>query len=153
MSEVILARHRNTEYTVRCEINGNEKKYTWKGSKGNKVDRKKVPQEVVDWLNMSTVCFNKGNLVIEGDDDNSNQLKDEIADRNSYDNNTHSREDVEKILKGNYKAMEKELKNITVDDEKRFVLDIALEMQDELTGGKQTQIAEWAGLDKDILFD
>lgn len=153
MADVKVARYRNSEYIVRCEIDGNQKVYTWKGSRNGKHDIKKVPQEVVDWLNMNSQCLSQGALVIVDNTEESKQLKDEIADRDSYDKNTHSHEEIVKILKGNYKKMEKELSEITVDDEKRFVIDVANELKDELTGGKQNFISEWAGIEKDILFD
>lgn len=152
MADVILARYRNSDYTVRCEIDGAEKRYTWKGSQGNKVDKKKVPQEVVDWLNMNTICFSKGALVVEGDKEVTEEIIEEFADKEEYENNTHSFDEIAKILKGNYKRMEKELKNITVDDEKRFVVDVSKEIQDELTAGKLKFVAEWYGQEYDILF-
>ncbi|WP_405101435.1 hypothetical protein [Oceanobacillus sp. FSL H7-0719] len=153
MTEVILARYRNSDYTVRCEINGSEKKYTWKGSNGKKIDKKKVPQEVVDWLNMNTVCFSKGKLVIEGKKEDVDKQKEEMTDPDLYDKNTHTREEIEKALTGHHKTLEKLLNDVTVDDEKRFVTDIAVELQDKLTGANQTRIAEWAGIEKEILFN
>lgn len=152
MSEIILARYRNTKYTVRCEVNGNVKRYEWAGSKGKKIDRKKVPKDVADWLTMNTVCFDKGALVIEGDQELTKDLKADIVDKESYDKNTHTQEDVEKILRGNYKKLEKELNEITVQDEKKFVVDVAKDIKDDLTGGKQKLIAEWYGQEVDILF-
>lgn len=153
MDNVILARYRNTDYTVKCEINGNMKKYTWKGSNGKKVDKKLVPQELVDWLNMNTLCFTKGKLVIEGTDESVKRIKDEMSDQEEYEKNTHSREEIVEALKGHHKSLEKFLDGITVDDEKRFVADIAVELKDDLTGATQTRVAEFAGTDKDILFD
>lgn len=152
MADVILARYRNSDYIVRCEIDGVQKKYTWKGSKGNKIDRKKVPQSVVDWLIMNTVCFSKGALVVEGDKKTIEEIVEEFSDKEEYESNTHSYEEIVKILKGHHKTMEKELKKITVDDEKRFIVDVAKEIQDELTAGKLKFIAEWYGQEYDILF-
>ncbi len=152
MSDVILARYRNSDYVVRCEIDGNTKRYEWKGSKGNKATRKKVPQAVVDWINLNSECFNKGALVIEGNDETAKELKEEIADKESYENNTHSYDEIVKILKGNTNTMKKKLEAITQDDEKRYVVDIAKEMKDDLTGGKQKFLAEWYGRDVDVLF-
>ncbi len=153
MANVTLARYRNTDYTVRCEIDGSMKKYTWKGSKGNKVDKKKVPQEVVDWLNMNTQCFNKGKLVLESQGKVADSLKDDFADPDTYNANTNSREEIVEALQGHHKTLEKFLSEITVDDEKRFIIDIAVEIKDELTGAAQNRISEFAGIDRDILFD
>lgn len=153
MTNVTLARYRNTDYTVRCEIDGNMKQYTWKGSKGNKVDKKKVPQEVVDWLNMNTQCFNKGKLVLEGEGKVTALLKEDFAEPKAYEANTNSREEIVKALQGHHKTLEKFLSEITVDDERRFIIDVAVEIKDELTGAVQNRISEFAGIDRDILFD
>lgn len=153
MANVTLARYRNTDYTVRCEINGNMKKYTWKGSKGNKIDKKQVPQEVVDWLNMNTQCFNKGKLVVEGEGKLAASLRDDFAEPEVYEANTNSREDIQEALLGHHKTLEKFLSEITVDDEKRFVIDVAVELKDQLTGATQNRISEFAGIERDILFD
>lgn len=153
MANVTLARYRNTDYTVRCEIDGNMKQYTWKGSQGNKVDKKKVPQEVVDWLNMNTQCFSKGKLVLEGEGKVATSLKEDFAEPEIYEANTNSREEILEALQGHHKTLEKFLSEITVDDEKRFIIDVAVEIKDELTGATQNRIAEFAGVDRDILFD
>lgn len=152
MANVTLARYRNSDYIVRCEIDGAMKTYSWKGSRGNVVDKKKVPQEVIDWLNMNTVCFTSGSLVIEGKPEETKEIIEDFADKEAYESNTHSHDEIVTLLKGNFKKLEKELKAITVDDEKRFVVDVAKELKDELTGGKQKLIAEWYGQAQDILF-
>lgn len=153
MSKITLARYRNSDYIVRCEIDGVEKRYTWKGSRGNVVDRKTVPTDVVEWLNLNTECFNKGALVVEGKDKDVEALKEDFEDVDNYDNNTHTYEEIKKILTGHHMTMQKKLKDITVEDEKRFVVDVAKEIQDDLAGGKQKFIAEWYGSETDILFD
>lgn len=153
MSKITLARYRNTDYIVRCTVGGREERYMWKGSRHNLYDKQNVPKEVVDWLNMNTDCFNNGSLVIESNDKDSEEVKGEIADVESYTNNTLKREEIEELLMGHWKRLESSLKDITVDEEKRFVLDIARELQDDLTGGKQKAIAEWYGQEVEALFE
>ncbi|MBD1379210.1 hypothetical protein [Metabacillus arenae] len=148
-----LARYRNTSYFARCFLSGGEKQYTWTGAKGNRIDIKEVPQEVFDYLSMNSQCFDNGELVIVEDTEESKQAKEHIADIESYENNTHTKEEIEKILKGNFPKMKKELNDITVDSEKQFVLSVAQEMQDELAKGKIDFLAEWLGIDSAILFD
>lgn len=155
MSEKVkLARYRNTPYYVRYPSdNGRDSQFTWTGAKGNRFDVKPVPREVVDYLTMNSVCFDKGELVIIDDDESSKEAKETIADKESYEKNTHTKEEVEKLLKGNFKKLEKELKNITVDSEKEFIVNVAQDMKKDLTAGKLDLIADWVGTKSDILFD
>lgn len=148
-----LARYRNSDYIVRCEIDGNKKVYQWKGSKGKKFDQKSVPEAVIDWLNMNTQALSNGELVILEDNEDTKRLKDDIVEKERYEQNTHTREDIEKVLKGNFPKMKKKLNEITVDGEKQFILDVAEELKDDLPNGKTKFIAEWAGVEHDILFD
>lgn len=148
-----LARYRTTPYVVNYRTSGGTKRYEWSGSKGTKHDIKRVPEEVVDWLSMNTRCFKNGQLVIIEEDEVTKDLVDNIVDREEYENNTHTKEEVLKILQGNYKKMEKELGEITSPDEKKFVVDVAKEIAEDLTAGKQKMLAEWVGISKDLLFD
>lgn len=148
-----LARYRNTNYFVRCPLSGGEKQYTWTGAKGTKVDIKEVPEDVFDYLTMNSRCFDNGELVIVQDSEGSKEALENIADIESYENNTHSKDEIEKILKGNFPKMKKSLSEITVDSEKQFVLSVAQEMADELAKGKIDFLAEWMNVDADILFD
>jgi hypothetical protein len=154
MGETVkLGRYRNTSYFVRCDINGFERQYTWSGAKGNRIDIKDIPREVVDYLTMNSLCFDKGELVFVEEDDKVKEIKNGIADKESYDNNTHTKEQIEKILSGNFMKMKKELSDITVDSEKQFILGVAQEMQDDLAKGKIDFLAEWMGIDSSVLFD
>ncbi|MCA1025675.1 hypothetical protein LCM23_06195 [Cytobacillus kochii] len=153
MDKVKLARHRNTSYFVRYDADGSNKQWTWAGSKNGRIDTKEVPREVVDWLQMNSVCFDKGELVIVGDAKDISELKDGISDIEAYESNTHSNEDIEKLLNGNINKMKSELKKITVDSEKQFVVEVATHLRDSLTKGKLDFIAEWMGTDSSILFD
>lgn len=154
MSEKIkLARYRRTPYFVRCEVGGSEKQYTWNGSRGDRVDTKDIPREVVDYLTMNTRCFDQGELVIVEDKEKIDEIKDGIADKDAYEKHIHSREEIEKILKSSLPKMKKSLDEIEIDSEKQFVIDVAQEMSDDLPTGKVKALAEWMGVEKDILFD
>ncbi len=150
---VKLARYRNNGYFVRAFTTNGEKQYSWAGAKKGKIDTKEVPEEVYDYLTMNSVCFDKGELVVVDENENAEELKQAIVDRESYDKNTHSKEEIEKILKGNFPKMKKALNDIDSDSEKQFVVSIAQEMSDDLAKGKIDFIAEWMGTDADILFD
>jgi len=102
---------------------------------------------------MNTACFDKGQLVIQEDDVIVNEIKDTITEVDTYENNTNTKEDIEKLLGGNINKLKAELKKITVDSEKQFVIDIASDMKENLTKGKLDALAEWMGVSADILFD
>lgn len=150
---VKLARYRKTDYFVRAFTSNGEKQYTWTGTKGNKVDVKEVPNEVYEYLAMNSICFDNGELVLVDDNENIEELKNSISDRESYDKNTHTKDEIEKILKGNFPKMKKSLNDITVNSEKHFVLSVAKEMADDLAKGKVDFLAEWMGIEASILFD
>jgi hypothetical protein len=154
MSEKVkLARYRNTSYFV-GSIDGSNVQYTWNGSRNGKAEIKEVPRDVVNWLTMNSICFDKGELVILEDDKQAvEEIKDSIVEREAYDNNTHTQEEIKKLLEGNINKMKAELKKITVDSEKQFVIEVANELKDELTKGKLDFLAGFMGVDSSILFD
>lgn len=93
---------------------------------------------------MSTTCLSKGSLVVVEDKD-----KEELnytTDLEQLTNNVHTREEIEKILTGNYKAMEKKLNEITSVDEKKFVLEVAKELKID-SSTKRAFIVKWAGIE------
>ena len=156
MTEKIkLARYRSTSYFVGYTGDGGHKQYTWAGSKNGKADIKEVPKEVVEWLTMNSVCFDKGELVIVDEDDSTKQIKESIVDAEAYTNNTHTKEEISKMIKtGNIAQMKNKLEKITVDSEKQFVIDVASEFSDDIPAGKLKALAEWMGVeDPSLLFD
>lgn len=154
MSEKVkLARYRNTSYFVRYDADGSNRQFTWNGSKNGKAEIKEVPREVVEWLSMNSICFDKGELVIIEEDEKAKEIKDGIVEIETYENNTHTQEEIEKILNGNINKMKAELKKITVDSEKQFVIEVASSFKDDLTKGKLDFLAEWMGIDSSILFE
>ena len=151
MSKIKIARYRTSPYIVNHITDGGTKVYSWSGSKGNKVDIKEIPEEVIDRLMMESVCFREGELVIIEEDEKAKELVSNIDDLEEYRNNTHSKEEVVKILEGNYKKMEAELNKITNKDEKKFIIDVAKEIKVD-SNAKLTILANWFGVKRDILF-
>ncbi|QWU14432.1 hypothetical protein SAMN04487895_101744 [Paenibacillus sophorae] len=154
MEKIIkVARYRNTPYVFNFIGNGGTKRYEWSGSKGNKFDTKQLPEEAVDWLMMNSECFRKGELVIIEDSEESKEIIENLGgDLDEYKSNIHTKEEILKILQGNYMKMQKELFEITVASEKKFVIDIAKEIGDDLSGGKLKFLAEWMDIPQDVLF-
>lgn len=150
-NEIKIARYRTTPYHVNYNMNGLLKSYTWAGSKGTKVDVKSIPQEVVDYLLMNSVCFKEGELAIIEDTEEAKEVVSYIEDVEEYRNNTHSKEDAIKILEGNFSKMKSELGKITNKGEKKFFIDTAKEIKLD-SNAKLKFLAEWYGVKQDILF-
>jgi len=146
MNEMVkLARYRTGEYTV----NYDGKRYYWVGSKNGITNIVPIPKEAYDWLLIGTRAISSGELV---------PVEDEAKEQLSYTEdveevmkNIHTEEEVEKILTGNYKAMEKQLKEITNQDEKDFVLQVAKKIKID-SSTKRQFIVDWVGI-KDFSTD
>ena len=145
MEKVILARYKNTDYTVNYE----NKRYVWYGSKGNIVIKKEVPMEVYEWLTMNTLALKNGELVLDNSNENIKELKENIYEIEEYEANSISKEEIAKLLNGNFKKMESELNKIEADSTKRFVLEVAREIGLE-SSAKQRFIKEWLGTELTI---
>lgn len=146
MEEMIkLKRNRTTSYTVNYPTmsGGKPKTFKWAGSKGKQTSIVNVPMEVFDWLTLNTACFKNAELVVVEDSDSAKEAVDMIPDVEDYKANAHSKEDIITLLKGNFPKMKKELKTITSSSEKRFVLDVADEIRDELINSKTDFLEEW----------
>ena len=152
MSEKMInvSRYRDSEYTINYDMNGRLLTYRWAGSQGNKIDTKPVPDHVVDWLVMSTSAISNGSLVIEKDE-LSKEIIENIGYEDEIKNVVHTREEVEKILGGAINKMKSELKKITNQTEKDFVINVAQDMKIDSVG-KRDFLAEWMGLDVNMLF-
>lgn len=146
-----IARHRAFPYVVNYITNGGTKTYTWSGTKGNKVDIKEIPEEVVDYLLMNSSCFTRGELVIIEDTPEAKELVENIDDVEEYKNNSQSKEEIVKFLEGNFNKMKSELNKITVKDQKKFIIDVAKEIKLD-SNSKLKFISEWYGVSQDILF-
>lgn len=151
MTNIKIARYRVAPYTVNFTTNGGIKSYTWSGSKGKKVDIKAIPEEIVEWLNMNSVCFREGELVIIEDSEEAKELVSNIDELEEYKTNAISKEDAVKLLEGNINKMKAELKKITNKDTKKYIIDIAKEIKLD-SNAKLTFLAEWFEIKKDILF-
>ena len=145
MEKVTLLRHRGTEYVVNYE----NKKYVWPPSKGNVVSKKDVPMDVYEWLTSYTTAFRFGELVLDKTNENIDELKEHIYEIEDYEVNSISKDEIKKILEGNFKKMESELNKIKLDSTKRFVLDVAKETKIE-SAAKQRFIKEWLGTELTI---
>lgn len=145
-----VSRYRTGEYTVNYNTNNRTMTYKWAGCQPNKIDTKEIPSYVVDWLTMNTKAFVNGNLVIEEDENSEEYLKN-IDDTENYKDNIHTREEIEKILTGNFNKMKSELNKITNQSEKDFVISIAQEIKIDSTS-KREFLAEWTGISVEMLF-
>lgn len=149
---VIVARYRPTDYIVNYTGNdGNKKRYVWSGSKKDRVDKKPIPKYIIDDLTMTSNCFNDGELVII-DEKDKKSITEGIDDVEKYENNTNSKEDIVKTLNKSITQMKKDLKKITVNSEKQFVIQVAKEIELD-SKGKLKFLAEWIGVKEELLFD
>lgn len=146
-----VARYRNSPYTVNYITNGGLKTYQWAPSKHNKTDIKDMPIEVVDWLLMNSVTFSQGELVIVEETEDAKEVISNIDDTEKYENNTHSRDEIVKLLEGNFMKMKSELGKVTVLQEKQYIVDIAKEINLD-SSSKQKFLAEWLDVPFDVLF-
>lgn len=150
---VKLARNRNTAYFVRCPLAGGEKQYTWARARNGKTDVHEVPQEVFDYLTLNSRCFDEGELeIVEESDEKLKELKGNLGDPESYENNTHKEDEIEKLLKGNFPKMKSALNAITSDSEKQFVISVAKKIASGLAKGKIDFLSQWMNVESDILF-
>jgi hypothetical protein len=145
---VKVARYRSLPYKINFEVNGGGRKvYKWEGSTSKKKSIVELPQEVVEWLATSTRSFKDGELVIIEDTDTL-ELIDDIEE---YRNNTHSREDIDKLMKRSTSVIKKELEKVTNSGEKRFIINVVKELNVD-SASKRKVLAEWAGTSIDF-FD
>jgi hypothetical protein len=149
--KIKLARYRSIPYVVNYSGSGSEKRYEWMGAKGNKIDIKEVPVEMVEWLSLQTICLEKGELVVIEDSEEAKEVL-EGVDKENYKNNTHTEEEILKLLSGNFMKMKTELGKISVDSERKFVLTVAKSIKEDLTTGKVKFLADWAGIPQEVLF-
>lgn len=150
--QIILERHRPTPYVVNFE----NKRYEWLGAKNGVPSSKKVSREVYDFIAMGSSALESGKLVLSKKMDKvyTEELKEEIADVEKYENNALTKEEIEKMLKGNLKAMEKAFSEIEDFGTKQFIYKIAKELKIENVN-KQKMIKDLIGSELSIeeLFD
>lgn len=140
MEKVILERHKQGEYVVNFE----NKSYVWAGSKGKTISKKTIPFSVYEYLTMFTSCFTNGELVLQVNTNEEKELMEDFYGKEEYEANALKKDDVIKLLQGNLKKMESELKKITSETTKKFVIDVAKEIKIE-NSTKQRFLKEWLG--------
>lgn len=145
--QIILERHRPTPYVVNFE----NKRYEWLGAKNGVPSTKKVPREVYDFIAMGSSALESGKLVLSKKmtDDLVEELKEEIPDIEKYEVNALTKEEVEKILKGNLKSMEKVFSEIEDFGTKQFIYKVAKEIKIE-NSNKQKMIKDLIGSELSI---
>ena len=152
MSEKMInvSRYRSGEYTVNYNMGGRFVTYKWAGSQDGKIDTKPIPEYVVDWLVMSTTAISGGSLVIEKDD-SSKEIRESINYEEEVKNVVHTREEISKILTGNFNKMKSELNKIDNADEKSFVITVAQDLDIDSVA-KREFLSEWIGISMEMLF-
>lgn len=146
-----LERLRNTPYTYNYLDGLKPESYVWQGSNGKLTSVKEVSEEAYHWLVQNTNAIEQGELKIV-EDEAGLEAKEMIIDIESYEVNTHSREQIVKALSGTVANLNKELAKIKNRDELSFWVDVAKEIKlDSIT--KQKALANKMGVAVDALFD
>lgn len=145
--QVILERHRPVPYVVNFE----NKRYEWLGAKNGVPSVKKVPREVYDFIAMGSTALDSGQLVLgkKMNKEYQEELKEEIPDVEKYEKHALTKEDIEKMLKGNLKAMEKSFSEIEDYSTKQFIYKVAKEIKIE-NSNKQKMIKDLIGSELSI---
>lgn len=126
MTETVkLVRKRPSDYTVRYNNGIKDVIYKWVGCKsGAKPFGLSVPREVFDHLNLAGSTISSGALVVDEDQPNKEDILNEVQGLDEAMANSHTAEEIQKLLRGNINSMKKELKLITSRQEKLFVKQI-----------------------------
>lgn len=149
MSELVkVERKQGIAYVVNVPlISGGNKKWTWQAAKNGKSYVQSIPKDHYDWIVNNTISFELGELRLCDDQANKEELLEQISDVESYQNNSHTREEIINLLKkGQLTKIKKELGLITSSSEKKFVFDIFQEIKEDLVGSKINLVEEWYGV-------
>lgn len=142
--KVLLVRNRPADYYVNYHNGLRQMTYRWNGFvKGRKPHVQAVPREVFDFINTSGGTIQTGELVVAPEEPNRDELLGQILDVEEVLQNVHTRDEIVAILNGGIAKMKSELNKITVASEKKFVMDIAEELEDDLSGAKSKWIEAW----------
>lgn len=153
MTEKIkLENHRLSDYYLNYVSADKVKSYHFPGAVNGRVSSKLVDKDIVEHLTMTSSCFKNGDLIIVGEPDVVEDIKEGIADVEEYEANALTREKALSILQGNANKMKAELNKVTSQDSKAFVIDLAKEIKLD-SNAKLTFLAEWFGVKKSDLFD
>lgn len=107
-----------------------------------------IPKEVFDFLVDQTSTFETGSLQLV-----SEEHIEELIDGEAYKNNSISDEEIEKMLKGNAKTIEKRLNEITDSFAKKTIVDYVQKHADNIPTSKAKVLSSWAGIDLDIIVE
>lgn len=143
--KVILERHKPTDFIVNYE----NKRVVWRGSKGKMLDKKEVNRDLFDYLAMSTKAISDGALVISDKVINKSEILDELVDKEAYESNALTKDEVIKLLDSKFDKMAKEFEKITSQSTKQFILEVAKEMGLE-SSKKQKYIKDMLGSELSI---
>lgn len=150
---VKLERVRGGDFIVNYNNGLSTKTFNWAGSKNGKTMTLSVPNELFEWLAHSTSTINDGELKVVETQANVEEIKANIPDLETYENNSHTREEIIKLLKGNINKMKSVLNKVTAQSEKQFIKSVADELNDSddegLPKGKNDFIEEWIKLKSD----
>ncbi|BDR74186.1 hypothetical protein K144316041_p20250 (plasmid) [Clostridium tetani] len=144
-----LGRYKLIPYTVRyVDEGGMMKQYEWAGMKGEKVDVKSVPEELVNFLEMNSFCFRQGELKIIEDTKIAKEIVENLSDKEEYKKNALTRDEMLELLNGNYKKLESEVKSMNKETV-NCLIDLAKEIKMD-SSAKQRILSEAIGMDKNI---
>ena len=150
MSEtVLLKREHHGDFIANYENGVNKIRYAWRGAEKGKVMTQAVPKDVYEWLLYSTSAIRDGELQIAESEPKIEEIKNQIPELDEYVSNSHSKDEVVKLLKGNIGKMKAELNKVTSQAEKRFIKSVADELnegEEGLPKGKNDFISEWLKL-------
>lgn len=146
---VLLKREHHGDFIANYENGVNKIRYAWRGAEKGKVMTQAVPRDVYEWLLYSTSAIRDGELQIAESEPKIEEIKSHIPELEEYTANSHSKEEVIKLLKGNIGKMKAELNKVTSQAEKRFIKSVADELnegEEGLPKGKNDFISEWLKL-------
>lgn len=162
--QVTLIRKQATPFKVNFPYDGRVKKYVWNGTKGNLLNKKKVPFEVYEWLAQYTTTFNDGSLIIDDNEDvEVKEIKENIEDIEKVEQSVLTQKEIEEILTtGNHLVLKKKLSELVeglseelVKNQKRYVITVAREIGVD-SSAKRKVLSEWADINfenSDLIFD
>jgi len=147
--EIKLGRYKLIPYTVRyTDEGGMTRQYTWAGMRGEKIDIKSIPEELVNYLEMNSFCFKQGELKIIEDTEMAKEIVDNLTDKEEYETNALTRDEMLKLLKGGYKKLESEVKKMNKETV-NCLIDLAKETKVD-SSSKQKILAEAIGMGKNV---
>lgn len=146
MTKVKIERWKNTDFILNyTDEYGKPYKVTWRGAKGGKPTLVEVDNFIYEYLAYFTKTFESGELRVSDLQENKEEVIDIIVDKEAYENNSKTRDEIIVLLKGNMKKLEKEMNTITDRSAKSFFYDVFTEIKEELVGSKIELVEKWIG--------